>query len=112
MFRRHILRMAAVTVAFLATVTWAGPASAAVPDVLAVYELPVIIGNIRAWITGLLFGVASLFAAIGGLRRVTANGDPTEIEKSNAAFKNAFLGYALAIVAPILLTIVQGWIGG
>jgi hypothetical protein len=112
MFRRTIYRIAAVATTTLAVLAGAGPASAAEPHILAVYTLPVIISNITTWIVGLLFGVATLFLTIGGVRRLGAAGDPTEIEKSNAAFKNALLGYALAILAPVLLAVVQGWIGG
>ncbi|MGC1210138.1 MAG: pilin [Micromonospora sp.] len=112
MFRRIIYRITAVTVAFLAIVTAAAPAYAAGPQILAVNSLPVIISNITSWIIGLLVGVATLFLTIGGLRRLAAGGDPTEIEKSNSAFKNALIGYALAVLAPILLAVVQGWIGG
>jgi hypothetical protein len=36
-------------------------------------------------------------------------GDPTEIEKAKSAFKSVLIGYALA---PILLAVVKGWIGG
>lgn len=112
MFRRNVYRILTITVAVLATVTSSVPAYAAEPRILAApYPLPVIIGNITAWIVGLLVGVATLFLTIGGLRRLAAGGDPTEIEKSNSAFKNALLGYALAVLAPILLAIVQGWIG-
>ncbi|GAA0739512.1 hypothetical protein Drose_16980 [Dactylosporangium roseum] len=112
MFRHTICRIIAVTVVFLATVAGSAPAYAAEPQILAAYTLPVIIGNITTWIVGLLVGVATLFLTIGGLRRLAAGGDPTEIEKSNSAFKNALIGYALAVLAPILLAVVQGWIGG
>jgi hypothetical protein len=112
MFRRHSSRIVTVTVVFLTTVAGSAPAYAAEPQILAAYPLPVIIGNITAWVVGLLVGVATLFLTIGGLRRMAAGGDPTEIEKSNSAFKNALIGYALAILAPILLAVVQGWIGG
>jgi hypothetical protein len=112
MFRRIIYRTTAVAAVFLAAVAGSGPAYGAVPQDLAVYPLPVIIGNIRNWVVGLAVGVATLFLTIGGLRRMAAGGDPAEIEKSNAAFRNALLGYALAILAPVLLAIVQGWIGG
>ncbi|SCL25689.1 hypothetical protein GA0070624_3157 [Micromonospora rhizosphaerae] len=112
MFRRIIYRTTAVAVAVLATVASSAPAYAAEPQILAAYPLPVIIGNITTWIVGLLVGVATLFLTIGGLRRLAAGGDPTEIEKSNSAFKNALIGYALAVLAPILLAVVQGWIGG
>ncbi|MGV9764976.1 pilin [Micromonospora tulbaghiae] len=112
MFRRIIYRATAVAVAFLATVASSAPAYAPEPQILAAYPLPVIIGNITTWIVGLLVGVATLFLTIGGLRRLAAGGDPTEIEKANSAFKNALIGYALAVLAPILLAVVQGWIGG
>jgi hypothetical protein len=113
MFRRNVYRILTITVTVLAIVTGSAPAYAAEPQILAApYTLDVIIGNIRAWIVGLLVLVATLFLTIGGLRRMAAGGDPTEIEKSNSAFKNALLGYALAVLAPILLGIVQGWIGG
>lgn len=112
MIRRNLYRITTVTGVSLAAVTGSAPAYAAEPQILAAYPLPVIIGNITAWIVGLLVGVATLFLTIGGLRRMAAGGDPTEIEKSNSAFKNALIGYALAILAPILLAVVQGWIGG
>lgn len=112
MFRRIIYRTITVPVAFLVAVAGSAPAYAAEPQILAAYTLPVIIGNITTWIVGLLVGVATLFLTIGGLRRLAAGGDPTEIEKANSAFKNALIGYALAVLAPILLAIVQGWIGG
>jgi len=113
MLRRIIYRVTTSTVALLATAAGAVPAYAAEPRIQAApYQLPVIIGNITSWIIGLLVGVATLFLTIGGLRRLAAGGDPTEIEKANSAFKNALIGYALAILAPILLAIVQGWIGG
>ena len=112
MFRRTICRITAVAVAFLATVAGTGPAYAAEPQILAAYPLPKVIDNITHWIVGLLVSVATLFLTIGGLRRLAAGGDPTEIEKSNSAFKNALIGYALAVLAPILLAVVQGWIGG
>lgn len=112
MIRRTIYRIAAVATTTLAIVAGAGPAYAAQPQILAANDLPTIITNITTWIVGLLVGVATLFLTIGGLRRLAAGGDPTEIEKSNSAFKNALLGYALAVLAPILLAVVQGWIGG
>ncbi|GIF47489.1 hypothetical protein DFJ67_6966 [Asanoa ferruginea] len=112
MFRRNLYRFITVTAVVAVAVAGSAPAHAAAPQILAAYTLPVIIGNITSWAVGLLVGVATLFLTIGGLRRMAAGGDPTEIEKSNSAFKNALIGYALAILAPILLGIVQGWIGG
>ena len=112
MIRRNVSRIAAVATTTLAILTGAGPAYAGEPQILAANDLPTIITNITAWIVGLLIGVATLFLTIGGLRYLAAGGDPTEIEKAKSAFKSALLGYALAVLAPILLAIVQGWIGG
>jgi hypothetical protein len=108
---RHIHRVTTVAAGVVvATTLGAVPAYAAESPPLAAYPLPQIISNITTWLVGLLVGVA-LFLTIGGLRRLAAGGDPSEIEKANSAFKNALIGYALAVLAPILLAIVQGWIG-
>jgi cyanate permease len=60
----------------------------------------------------LLFGVATLFALLGAVYRVTAGGDPTMQEKSKLAFKNAAIGYALAVLAPILFGLLADIVGG
>jgi hypothetical protein len=112
MIRRNIYRIAAVASTTFAVLAGAGPAYAAEPQILAANDLPTIITNITAWVVGLLIGVATLFLTIGGLRYLAAGGDPTEIEKAKSAFKSALIGYALAVLAPILLAVVQGWIGG
>ncbi|WP_123607462.1 pilin [Micromonospora sp. Llam0] len=112
MFRRTIIRVVVVAVATLTVLAGAGTAFAAEPQILAAYDLPTIISNITNWIIGLLVGVATLFLTIGGIRYLAAGGDPTEVEKAKSAFKSALLGYALAVLAPILLGVVQGWIGG
>ena len=112
MNRRTIYRFATIAATAVVAVAAAGPAYAAEPQIPAPNSLPVIISNITTWIIGILVGVATLFLTIGGLRYRAAGGDPTEIEKAKSAFKSALLGYALAVLAPILLAIVQGWIGG
>jgi hypothetical protein len=112
MNRRIIYRIAGTAAAVLAILTQAAPAYAADPTVLAVNDLPTIVANITAWIIGLLVGVATLFLTIGGIRYLAAGGDPAEVEKAKGSFKSALIGYALAVLAPILLTVVQGWIGG
>jgi hypothetical protein len=112
MVRRNLARLLIVTVVTAAAVAAAVPASAADLHILAVNSLPTIIANITKWIVGLLIGVATLFLTIGGLRYLAAGGDPSEIERAKAAFKSALIGYSLAILAPVLLAIVRGWIGG
>ena len=66
-----------------------------------------VIDNLRAWIMGILAAVATLYLTIGGVRYLTAGGDPTEVEKAKSAFKSAAIGYALAFLAPVLLTMLQ-----
>jgi len=70
-----------------------------------------IIDNLRAWIMGILAAVATLYLTIGGVRYLTAGGDPTEVDKAKSAFKSAGIGYALAIIAPVILTILDQIVG-
>jgi hypothetical protein len=112
MLRRSVFRLLIVTTATASAVAVSVPAYAAEPQILAVNSLPVIIGNITTWVVGLLIGVATLFLTVGGLRYLAAGGDPTEVEKAKSALKSALIGYALAVLAPVLLTVVKGWIGG
>lgn len=108
-WRRRMSRITTAMFFFLA-VTGSGSPAWAVDA--GTEKLHKIIGNITVWVTGLLIGVATLFLTIGGLRYLAAGGDPTEVEKAKSAFKSALIGYALAVLAPVLLTVVQGWIGG
>lgn len=112
MNRRNLYRILGTATAVYAILTAGTPAYAADPTILAANTLPVIISNITAWVIGLLVGVATLFLTIGGIRYLAAGGDPAEVEKAKHSFKSALVGYALAVLAPILLAIVQGWIGG
>ena len=89
------------------------PASAATTQVLAVAgSVSTVLSNIRNWIMGILASVATVFLTIGGLRYVIANGDPGEVQKAKTAFKSAALGYGLAALAPLVVTVLQGIVGG
>ena len=79
--------------------------------VVAVNDLPTVISNLTAWIVGILAVVATLFLTIGGLRYLLAGGDPSEVERAKGALKNAALGYALALLAPVLLDVLQNILG-
>ncbi|MGH9081767.1 MAG: pilin [Acidimicrobiales bacterium] len=70
-----------------------------------------VIDNLRNWIVGILAGVATLFLTIGGLRYLTAGGDPGQVEKAKVALKSAAIGYALAILAPLLVSILASIVG-
>jgi hypothetical protein len=70
-----------------------------------------ILSGIRTWLMTILAGIATVFLTIGGVRYLMAGGDPTEVERAKSAFKSAGIGYALAIVAPIILTILDQIVG-
>lgn len=77
---------------------------------LAVDSIEAVVNNIRAWLVGILVAVATLFLTVGGLRLMAANGDPGEAEKGKAALKSAAIGYGLALLAPLIVTIVGDWV--
>lgn len=109
------VRYAAVhlaTTALMLSVPAAAYADPTGPTYLAANTLPTVISNLQTWIMGLLFAVATLFLILGGVYRVTAGGDPAQVDKSNTQFKNALIGYALAVLAPVLLQVVKGVVGG
>ncbi|MEV4509350.1 pilin [Dactylosporangium sp. NPDC049525] len=92
MYRRITNRVIAVVVTVLLVAATAVPAWAAPPadpnPTARINATITNITNITNWVTGILIGIATLFLTVGGLRRMTAGGDPAEIEKSNSAFKN------------------------
>ena len=79
---------------------------------LAANDLPTVIGNLQAWIMGILASVATLFLVLAGVYYATAGGDPQQVDKAKGAFKNALIGYGLAVLAPVLLQVVKGIVGG
>ncbi|MBD0741680.1 hypothetical protein BG418_09300 [Streptomyces sp. CBMA152] len=97
---------AAATAALTAAVLLAGDTSA-----WAVADVPTVINNLRNWIVGLLAGLATLFLTFGGLRYLMAGGDPGEVEAAKRALKAAAIGYGLAILAPVLVTVLKGIVG-
>jgi hypothetical protein len=91
---------------------WAAPAYAAPPGGdPATARLETILANATAWLVGILAALATLFLTIGGVRYVMAGGDPGEVEKAKGAFKSAGLGYALAALAPLVVSIIKGILG-
>jgi hypothetical protein len=67
--------------------------------------------NIRNWLMGILFGLATVFFSVGGVRYLMAHGDPGEVEAAKRAFKSAGVGYGLAALAPLIATILQQIVG-
>jgi hypothetical protein len=85
---------------------WAGP-----PGVLAVNDVPTVINNLTVWIVGILVGLATLFLTAGGAMYLLAGGDPGQVERAKGALKSAAVGYALAVLAPVLMTILRAILG-
>ncbi|MHB1504813.1 MAG: pilin [Acidimicrobiales bacterium] len=94
----------AVAVAVVLLVVLAPPAFAATGS--AATSLNSVIDNLRNWLVGILAALATLFLTVGGLRYLTAGGDPTQVEKAKTALKSAAIGYALAALAPLLVSIL------
>lgn len=76
-----------------------------------VTDLDSVLINIRNWIVGLLAVIATLFLTIGGLRYLLAGGDPSEVNKAKDTLKYSAYGYLVAILAPILVEILRGFVG-
>lgn len=92
-----------IAVAFLAAPAYAAPAAGP--------TLNTVIDNLRNWLIGILAAAATLFLTIGGLRYLAAGGDPSQVEKAKVALKSAAVGYALAILAPLLVSILASVLG-
>ncbi|MDG4803665.1 pilin [Micromonospora sp. WMMD980] len=110
---RRVGRVAAVTgsaLLFLSVPT-AANADTGVPA-LAVNSLPVVIANLRLWLVGILAALATLFLVLAGVYWATAGGDPAQVDRARGALRNALIGYGLAVLAPVLLEVVQGIVGG
>ena len=80
--------------------------------VLAVKTLPQVIDALKTWVMGILAALATLFLVIGGLRYMTAAGDPAAVEQAKGSLKAALTGYALAVLAPVILGVLQSILGG
>jgi hypothetical protein len=114
----------AVAAVLLMTVASAAPASAAplpaaaaagsaraVGAFRAVKTLPEVITSLTGWVVGILAITATLFLTIGGLRYLIAGGDPGEVEKAKTALRSAAIGYALAVLAPVIVGILRQVLG-
>jgi Type IV secretion system pilin len=108
---RHRL-LTSIMLAALFLVLSASTAQAEPTQVLGLAgSIDQVLTNIRAWLMGILASLATAFLSIGGVRYVMGGGDPGEIEKAKTAFKSAALGYGLAALAPVVVTVLQGIVG-
>ncbi|WP_446686247.1 pilin [Micromonospora costi] len=103
---------ASAPVALSLSVPAAAYANTGLPISVAANSLPVVIGNLQTWPMGILAALATLFLVLTGVYWATAGGDPVQVEKAKGALKNALVGYGLAVLAPVLLDIVQSIVEG
>ncbi|MFD6568582.1 pilin [Micromonospora profundi] len=87
-------------------------AAAASQPLAAPKSINEVIASITAWIMGIIALAATMFLVIGGLRYMAAGGDPAQVEQAKGNFKSALIGYALAVLSPVILQVLQGIIGG
>ncbi|MER7006286.1 pilin [Dactylosporangium sp. NPDC000555] len=95
------------TLSVLADLAAAAPQPLAAPK-----SLPDVISGITGWVMGIIAVVATMFLVIGGLRYMAAGGDPAQVEQAKGNFKSALIGYALAVLSPVVLQVLQGILGG
>jgi hypothetical protein len=112
---RSTVRRTLVVITELAVLVLLLSASAAHAETTQVLALAgsvdQVLTNIRNWVMGILAGLATVFLSVGGVRYVMGGGDPGEIEKAKTSFKAAGIGYALAALAPLVVTVLQGIVG-
>ncbi|PZG18408.1 hypothetical protein C1I98_38370 [Spongiactinospora gelatinilytica] len=99
--------VAVVLIAVVATGAFAATLARAVPA-----DLGVVFTNLRNWLIGLLTALATLMLTIGGLRYLIAGGDPGEVQKAKLALRASAIGYALALLAPLLVSVLRRVVGG
>lgn len=104
---RSLVRAGVVVAAAAVVLVAATPAMAAP----GAPTLSSVIDKLRNWLMSLLAALATLFLTVGGLRYMTAGGDPGQIERVKTALKSAAIGYALAALSPILVQILRSVVG-
>jgi membrane protease YdiL (CAAX protease family) len=112
MNKSTLRRTAWLTAMVVVVMAFAGPAALAVTGVAAPKDLNAVINNITTWLVGLLVALATLFLTVGGIRYLLAAGDPGEVSRAKETLKYAALGYGVAALAPLLVTILKGFVGG
>jgi hypothetical protein len=112
MTNKTLRRTTVVTAVVLTVLFLAGPgAHADVVVVAAAKTLPQVIQSITAWLVGLIAAIATLCLTIGGIRYLFAGGDPGEVAKAKDTLKYAAIGYGVAALAPVLVTVLKGFVG-
>jgi hypothetical protein len=117
-----ITTLTGAALALVLVAATAAVASAAVPDVhvaagpapesmVAVSDLPTVVNNATKWLVGILAVLATFFLTLGGARYLAAGGDPSEVERAKGTLRSAGIGYALALLAPVILSVLKSILG-
>lgn len=85
--------------------------SSAVSATVMVADLPTVINNATAWVVGILATLATFYLTLGGLRYMAAEGNPSDVERAKSSLRSAGIGYALALLAPVVLTVLKKILG-
>jgi hypothetical protein len=107
-FGATVVLAAAATAVLVAAVPHTAHAAGPGPVVLAAESIEQVVDRIRLWLVGILAGWATLCLTVGFIRYTS--GEPGEVEKGKTALRSAAIGYAGALLAPLLVTIVAGWV--
>lgn len=81
-------------------------------DAATTTTLDQVISNLQVWLLGLLGALSTLILVIGGIRYGISVGDPGGQEKAKQTIKAALIGYAVAILAPVIVTVAGHIVGG
>ncbi|WP_280264487.1 pilin [Nocardia wallacei] len=110
--RQRIALLLAGAVAVIAVCAAASPAYAA-PDVPGGAEsLNEVADRIRNWLVAILATIATTYLTVGGARYLLSGGDAGEVERAKACLRSAMIGYCLAILAPVVVSILKSFVGG
>ncbi|WP_228541292.1 pilin [Nocardia sp. XZ_19_369] len=111
--RRIVARSTFTLVVSAGVLAAAGAAGAEPTSVLAVAEtFDQVLNNLRNWIVGILALIATVCLTVGGTRYLICSGDPGEVERAKIALKAACIGYALAMLAPVVVAVLKSIVGG
>jgi heme/copper-type cytochrome/quinol oxidase subunit 2 len=74
-------------------------------------KIRTVLANIRNWIVGIAAILVVVMLTIAGVRYLLAN-DPGETERAKVALKAAAIGFAIILLAPFLVAILQEILAG
>ncbi|MGH3659598.1 MAG: pilin [Micromonosporaceae bacterium] len=98
---------AVVLAAVLVVVAGAAHAADADGAPVAAKSIEEVVKNLRLWLVGILATVATFFLTFGALRYIAAGGDMGEVEKAKSALWSAGIGYGLALLAPVIISVIK-----